>query len=60
LFSCRKTLKNGWFLDFEKPDKPIYISGYAGSMKNVNLRLFEPTVELRSGQSWRLGSKSEI
>jgi hypothetical protein len=28
-------------------------------MKNVNLRLVEPTVKLRSGQSLRLGSKSE-
>jgi hypothetical protein len=45
---------------FKKPDKPTYISGYAGSMKNVNLKLFEPIVELRSGQSLRLGSKSEI
>ena len=45
---------------FKSPKKPIYISGYAGSMKNVNLSLFEPTVKLRSGQSQRLGSKSEI
>jgi len=48
------------FLIFKRPDKPIYIPGYAGSMKNVNLRLFEPIVKLRSGQSVRLGSKSEI
>jgi len=48
------------FWSFKNPNKPIYISGYAGSMKNVNLKLFEPTVELRSGQSLRLGSKSEI
>jgi len=47
------------FWIFKRPDKPIYISGYAGSMKNVNLRLVEPTVKLRSGQSLRLGSKSE-
>jgi hypothetical protein len=48
------------FWIFKKPDKPIYISSYAGGMKNVDLRLFEPTVKLRSGQSLRLGSKSEI
>jgi hypothetical protein len=48
------------FWIFQKPKKPIYISGYAGSVKNANLRLFEPTVKLRSGQSQRLGSKSEI
>jgi hypothetical protein len=45
---------------YKKPKDPIYIFGYAGSKKNVNLKLFEPTVELRSGQSLRLGSKSEI
>ena len=44
---------------FKRPDKAIYISGYAGSIKNVNLRLFEPTVKLRTGQSVTLGSKSE-
>jgi hypothetical protein len=43
----------------KKTDKLIYISDYADSMKNVNLGLFEPTVKLRSGQSLRLGSKSE-
>jgi hypothetical protein len=47
------------FCIFKRPDKPIYTSGYAGSMKIVNLRLFEPAVKLRSGQSLRLGSKSE-
>ena len=45
---------------FKKPKDLIYIFGYADSMKNVNLKLFEPTVELRSGQSLRLESKSEF
>ena len=59
-FLVVKCSKMDGFWIFKKPDKPIYISGYAGSMKNVNLKLFEPTVELRTGQSLRLGSKSEI
>ena len=59
-FLVVKRSKMDGFWIFKKPDKPIYISSYAGSMKNVDLRLFEPTVKLRSGQSLRLGSKSEI
>ena len=61
--SCFPVLKHSkmdGFLIFKRPDKPIYIPDYAGSMKNVNLRLFEPMVKLRSCQSVRLGAKSEI
>ena len=43
LFSRHKILKTDGFWIFKKPKKPIYISGYAGSMKNVNLRLLEAT-----------------
>ena len=59
LFPHLKCSKMEGFLIFKRPDEPIYISGNAGSIKNVNLRLFEPIVKLRSGQSVRLGSKSE-
>ena len=59
-FLVVKRSKMDGFWIFKRPDKPIYIPGYAGSMKNVNLRLFEPIVKLRLGQSVGLGSKSEI
>ena len=59
-FPVLKRSKMDGFLIFKRPDQPIYIPGYAGSMKNVNLRLVEPIVKLRSGQSVSLGSKSEI
>ena len=49
-FLVVKCSKMDGFWIFKRTDKPIYIFSYAGSMKNVNLRLFEPTVKLRSGQ----------
>ena len=55
----KRSKKVGFFI-FKRPDQPIYIPGYAGSMKNVNLILLEPIVKLRSCQSVSLGSKSEI
>ena len=59
-FPVLKRSKMDGFLIFKRPDQPIYIPGYTGSMKNFNLRLFEPMVKLRSCQSVRLGRKSEI
>ena len=59
-FPVLKRSKMDEILIFIRPDKLIYIPGYAGSIKNANLRLFEPMVKLRSGQSVRLGAKSEI
>ena len=59
-FPVLKRSKMDGFQIFKRPDNPIYIPGYTGSMENVNLRLFEPMVKLRSCQSVRLGSKSEI
>jgi len=59
-FPVLKRSKMDGFQILKRPDNPIYIPGYAGSMKNVNLRLVEPIVKLRSGQSVSLGSKSEI
>ena len=50
-FLVVKHSKMDEFLIFKRPDKPIDIPGYAGSIKNVNLRLFEPIIKLRSGQS---------
>ena len=39
------------FQIFKRPDKQIYIPGYAECMKNVNLRLYKPIASLNQGKT---------